>query len=81
MCPGYDDKKPLTWITPGKVLSRTWKRKPPKPKKLADSSKSVTKADRVIPPPSQELRTELHDIAEALEYCRPLSAHLLGPVF
>ncbi|KAH8883598.1 hypothetical protein GQ53DRAFT_846790 [Thozetella sp. PMI_491] len=30
VCPGYGDHKPLTWLTPGKVLSRTRKRKSPR---------------------------------------------------
>jgi len=27
VCPGYEDKKPLTWLAPGRVLSRTRKPK------------------------------------------------------
>lgn len=27
VCPGYDDKKPLRWVTPGKVTSRTREKK------------------------------------------------------
>ncbi|KAF0319273.1 C6 zinc finger domain protein [Colletotrichum asianum] len=33
VCPGYEDKKPLTWLAPGKVKTRTWKRKKPATKK------------------------------------------------
>ncbi|KAM7185522.1 hypothetical protein V8F20_011778 [Naviculisporaceae sp. PSN 640] len=66
VCPGYVDKKPLTWLTPGKVLSRTWKRKP-KPKKSTGTRPDQMET-QAIPPLSRELRLELDDIAEALEY-------------
>lgn len=29
-CPGYDEQKPLQWVSPGKVTSRTRKKNPPK---------------------------------------------------
>lgn len=32
VCPGYENRKPLTWLTPGKVKSRTWKKKAAKPR-------------------------------------------------
>ncbi|KAJ0296824.1 hypothetical protein COL516b_011208 [Colletotrichum fioriniae] len=39
VCPGYEDKKPLVWLAPGKVKTRTWKRKsPPTNKKNNDDS-------------------------------------------
>ncbi|OHF03955.1 C6 zinc finger domain-containing protein [Colletotrichum orchidophilum] len=44
VCPGYEDKKPLTWLAPGKVKTRTWKRKsPPANKKTDDNSKKGPK--------------------------------------
>lgn len=41
VCPGYEDRKPLTWLAPGKVLSRTRKPRGSRPagvKKAKDSS-------------------------------------------
>ncbi|KAJ3953770.1 hypothetical protein N0V92_009742 [Colletotrichum tropicale] len=43
VCPGYEDKKPLTWLAPGKVKTRTWKRKKPTTKK--ESSKTSSEQD------------------------------------
>ncbi|KXH40443.1 C6 zinc finger domain-containing protein [Colletotrichum salicis] len=45
VCPGYEDKKPLIWLAPGKVKTRTWKRKSPSANKKKDngSSKNGTK--------------------------------------
>lgn len=31
VCPGYADKKPLTWLAPGQVMSRTRRKKSPRP--------------------------------------------------
>lgn len=36
VCPGYDDKKPLKWLTPGKVLS-----KPRRPKNAAAGDAAI----------------------------------------
>ncbi|KAJ0360145.1 hypothetical protein COL154_007732 [Colletotrichum chrysophilum] len=44
VCPGYEDKKPLTWLAPGKVKTRTWKRK--KPATTKESSKTTSEQDR-----------------------------------
>lgn len=65
VCPGYGDTKPLVWITPGKVVSRTWKRKIRVPAKEVCERAPVA----TITSPSRELRTDAHDIAEAFEYC------------
>lgn len=43
VCPGYEDRKPLTWLAPGKVLSRTRKPRGSRQtaaKKTKDSSSS-----------------------------------------
>ncbi|CCF32570.1 hypothetical protein CH063_04933 [Colletotrichum higginsianum] len=40
VCPGYDDKKPLTWLAPGKVTCRT-RRKPRSGETDADSKKPM----------------------------------------
>ena len=70
VCPGYGDKKPLVWITPGKVVSRTWKRK------NRVQPKEVCERVTIITSPGRELRTDSHAIAEALEYCeRPRCRH------
>ncbi|KAI8194749.1 hypothetical protein K4K54_006167 [Colletotrichum sp. SAR 10_86] len=84
VCPGYEDKKPLTWLAPGKVKTRTWKRKKPATKKESskttseqdsspDSNKAVTRAGsqmvHIFPPsPGMELRSEVCDIIEATSY-------------
>ncbi|EQB45895.1 hypothetical protein CGLO_15154 [Colletotrichum gloeosporioides Cg-14] len=84
VCPGYEDKKPLTWLAPGKVKTRTWKRKKPAAKKESsktsseqdsspDSNKAVTRAGsqmvHIFPPsPGMELRSEVCDIIEATSY-------------
>ncbi|KAI8309182.1 hypothetical protein K4K61_002002 [Colletotrichum sp. SAR11_59] len=84
VCPGYEDKKPLTWLAPGKVKTRTWKRKKPATKKESskttseqdsspESNKAVTRAGSqmvyIFPPsPGMELRSEVCDIIEATSY-------------
>ncbi|KAF9871745.1 C6 zinc finger domain protein [Colletotrichum karsti] len=80
VCPGYEDKKPLTWLAPGKVKTRTWKRKKPAEKKVlpSDSSKEVAGADSMVLArtsnqlmhvfPGFEFRTETDDIVEATLY-------------
>lgn len=40
VCPGYEDKKPLVWLAPGKVKTRTWKRKSPPANKNKDDVSS-----------------------------------------
>ncbi|KAK1473045.1 C6 zinc finger domain-containing protein [Colletotrichum cuscutae] len=40
VCPGYEDKKPLVWLAPGKVKTRTWKRKSPPANKTRDDNSS-----------------------------------------
>ncbi|EFQ34907.1 hypothetical protein CGRA01v4_04170 [Colletotrichum graminicola] len=40
VCPGYDDKKPLTWLAPGRVTCRT-RRKPPNAEKESGPGKPV----------------------------------------
>lgn len=40
-CPGYDNKKPLTWLAPGKVVARNRRKKPkPGPKKASSEKRS-----------------------------------------
>lgn len=45
VCPGYEDKKPLTWLAPGRVLSRT--RKPRNP--AAGQRKTGKKTTEDVP--------------------------------
>ncbi|OLN88995.1 hypothetical protein CCHL11_06035 [Colletotrichum chlorophyti] len=82
VCPGYDDKKPLTWLTPGKVTCRT-RRKVRAPAD-EDQKKGVTtngkeRTRRAIPRNKDvmqgaecvfhsELRTDVCDIYEAVQY-------------
>ncbi|KAK1974710.1 fungal-specific transcription factor domain-containing protein [Colletotrichum cereale] len=40
VCPGYDDKKPLTWLAPGRITCRT-RRKPRNIEKEGDTRKTV----------------------------------------
>lgn len=65
VCPGYGDKRPLVWMTPGKVVSRTWKRK-----NRAHAKEICERAPvAAVTSPGLELRTDAHEIAEAFEYC------------
>ena len=45
VCPGYDNQKPLTWLAPGRVISRPRKRKsPPACRKASDQKEAAPKA-------------------------------------
>ncbi|KAL0932727.1 C6 zinc finger domain protein [Colletotrichum truncatum] len=80
VCPGYEDKKPLTWLTPGKVKTRTWKRKKPSDKDASPKSSSsedgsdTTKSSSNVSTqlvhifPGVELRSETCDFVEATMY-------------
>ncbi|KAJ0161541.1 hypothetical protein CTA2_6048 [Colletotrichum tanaceti] len=83
VCPGYEDKKPLTWLAPNKVKTRTWKRKGAAggdavSKSQADSQEEKDKGPRLAAAasgeqlahifPGQELRSETCDIIEATLY-------------
>ncbi|PKS12978.1 hypothetical protein jhhlp_000319 [Lomentospora prolificans] len=52
-CPGYDDKKPLTWLAPGRVVARNRQRKPnattKDPKKDSRKKKSLTVRPAPLP--------------------------------
>ncbi|WQF90000.1 Putative zn(2)Cys(6) fungal-type DNA-binding domain, fungal transcription factor [Colletotrichum destructivum] len=83
VCPGYEDKKPLTWLAPNKVKTRTWKRKGGATAAGGDAvSKSqagsqekddvlrlAASAKQLVHIfPGQELRSETCDIIEATLY-------------
>lgn len=88
VCPGYDDKKPLTWLAPGKVTCRT-RRKPRSGETDADSKKPMKPKPktlrkglgRVLSEEEQrifdgveyilhsDLRTDICDVYEAVQYC------------
>ncbi|OBR04152.1 C6 zinc finger protein [Colletotrichum higginsianum IMI 349063] len=83
VCPGYEDKKPLTWLAPNKVKTRTWKRKGGATAAGGDAvSKSQAGSQekddvlRLVASgkqlvhifPGQELRSETCDIIEATLY-------------
>ncbi|KAH8879813.1 hypothetical protein GQ53DRAFT_853224 [Thozetella sp. PMI_491] len=46
-CPGYSEKKPVKWLPPGKIKSRSWKRKKP-----SAPEEQLPKADKTAPRPS-----------------------------
>ncbi|KAK3984076.1 putative C6 zinc finger domain protein [Cladorrhinum sp. PSN332] len=79
VCPGYADKKPLTWLAPGRVISRNHKpkttslstgrkkktsHKPP----AQDTNKSFEKLDITRRLEVLDLRPEAWDIVEAAVY-------------
>lgn len=75
-CPGYDEKEPnrLKWLAPGKIKSRTRKSskasKPSVKNNLAQketSALSTSSEDGFIP--SFELKTEVHMLFQACQYC------------
>ncbi|KAK3332914.1 fungal-specific transcription factor domain-containing protein [Cercophora scortea] len=81
VCPGYGDNKPLTWLAPGRVISRGRKRKEiPKvtnDSKNGDAAGDSNRGRRLISSanirpiavnPGMELRTETCDVVEALAY-------------
>ncbi|EFQ25915.1 C6 zinc finger domain-containing protein [Colletotrichum graminicola M1.001] len=79
VCPGYDDKKPLTWLAPNKVKTRTWNRKSALPDKESaangrpqdgqvDVTKPASGKELVHIFPGYEFRTETCDIIEATLY-------------
>ncbi|KAK1965334.1 hypothetical protein LY78DRAFT_658378 [Colletotrichum sublineola] len=47
VCPGYDDKKPLTWLAPGRVTCRT-RRKPRNTEKESDTSKVIKPKQKAL---------------------------------
>ncbi|KAB5566158.1 fungal-specific transcription factor domain-containing protein [Coniochaeta sp. 2T2.1] len=83
VCPGYEDKKPLTWLAPGRVLSRNRKTrsKPTDQNAVVRSEKEkgkkrgpIAKAPRGIKQqtllffPGVQPRPDLCDMAEAAMY-------------
>ncbi|KAH0440680.1 hypothetical protein CcaCcLH18_02350 [Colletotrichum camelliae] len=57
VCPGYDDKKPLTWLAPGKVTCRTRRKKSnANPSKLPTAKPKTPK--RGLPKPTNETKIE-----------------------
>ncbi|KAK2043137.1 hypothetical protein LZ31DRAFT_524889 [Colletotrichum somersetense] len=47
VCPGYDDKKPLTWLAPGRVTCRT-RRKPRNAEKESDTGKPIRPKQKTL---------------------------------
>ncbi|KAK3693138.1 fungal-specific transcription factor domain-containing protein [Podospora appendiculata] len=82
VCPGYGDNKPLTWLAPGRVISRGRRRRhipaltsdfKNGAAAIDDSSKdqllvSFANTKAVVARPGMELRTATCDIVEALCY-------------
>ena len=85
VCPGYDDKKPLTWLAPGQVLSRT--RRPQESKghltktnlknnievrkEMVDEALQhvICSQEEMLHVHSVTFKTDACDIVEALHYC------------
>lgn len=81
VCPGYEDKKPLVWLAPGRVLSRPRKSKTRHgTQKLVvqEAEKRSTRNERenegssrgIYPGYHVRVRTDASDIVEAAEYCK-----------
>ncbi|KAK3353728.1 fungal-specific transcription factor domain-containing protein [Lasiosphaeria hispida] len=71
VCPGYADKKPLKWLAPGQVTSRSRgrNRKPTSP--VGGGPGVAEHPGLLLPPPTLqklELRDDTCDIVEALAY-------------
>lgn len=75
-CPGYDENKPLQWVAPGKVTSRTRKKNPPKvytirasePIAIVRHDSSTDLAPAVEPSASVALETVIQDDSAVLEW-------------
>ncbi|KAE8370637.1 fungal-specific transcription factor domain-containing protein [Aspergillus caelatus] len=80
-CPGYDEKKPLRWLAPGKATSRPRKRRfpPGTDRSSSVSSEETTNKQAVpqtsvgsellrIPNPGRELKSETCTMVEAVRY-------------
>ncbi|KAF5491120.1 4-hydroxy-2-oxo-heptane-1,7-dioate aldolase [Colletotrichum fructicola] len=81
VCPGYENVKPLTWVAPNQITTRTWRGRKPaanksiappktnKPSEKKNTEPSKTAEEQLVHIfPGQELRTETCDIAEASFY-------------
>ncbi|KAF4878622.1 hypothetical protein CGCSCA1_v002365 [Colletotrichum siamense] len=81
VCPGYENVKPLTWVAPNQITTRTWRGRKPAAKKSSapkntkklgekkDTEHSRSAEEQLVHIfPGQELRTETCDIAEASFY-------------
>jgi len=73
VCPGYEDKKPLTWLAPGRVLSRTRK-----PRGRPANQRSVAKkANDDTPSTAESAMSPSKDVALRWRAAPPL--HLAQP--
>jgi hypothetical protein len=79
VCPGYEDKKPLTWLAPGTVLSRPRKgrKSPPRPRVPETKDSLNGQAARLTVEMASSLaipifnwRDETTAIIEAIYYCK-----------
>lgn len=74
VCPGYDNTKPLRWLTPGKVTSRTGRKKKCPSTKTGNLPKPHASGKREIPSPSQVvLKVEADALIQAVKYCESLN--------
>ncbi|KAK2731653.1 C6 zinc finger domain-containing protein [Colletotrichum kahawae] len=81
VCPGYENVKPLTWVAPNQITTRTWRGRKPtatksstqkktkKPSEVKETARKNSSQEHLVHIfPGQELRTETCDIAEASLY-------------
>ncbi|KAK4243356.1 hypothetical protein C7999DRAFT_18284, partial [Corynascus novoguineensis] len=61
VCPGYADKKPLTWLAPGQVMSRTRRKKSPRPPNSRASQRKSSSNNRRTGKVSATLRDTATD--------------------
>ncbi|KAH6657425.1 fungal-specific transcription factor domain-containing protein [Truncatella angustata] len=78
VCPGYEDKKPLVWLAPGKVTSRVRRAKPTASKKNGPGKATEEKTEALMcqkkAQPMVEtvsridLRSDAEDVVQAIYY-------------
>ncbi len=77
VCPGYADKKPLTWLAPGQVVSRarkTGRKKGPRP-----TGNPKTQQPKAKPPPPASPATPRSDSTSDDSGGSPPEDLLIGP--
>jgi len=77
-CPGYEGKKPLTWLAPGAVLSRPRKLQTSWSKQVAVTIKPRNATLQLIETAESKLtisigRDDQQSVLETLEYCKSCS--------
>lgn len=78
ICPGYDNSKPLKWLSPGRVTSRNRRLKGASSDKIEDDHNETTTRTKAelfrgtnnVRIPRLEMRTKTCAAVEAVEYCK-----------